>query len=190
MQLLIAHESGEFQLQQLASSYTLTSTHLDVQQLAREQLAATVAGHGQWPNRAKLLHGIHRNLPQAAQNLQAAGATNAMKAAWAARLQQLLPSNGTQLADARAALFQVFAELAAACAVEQEVPVSLLVILKALWGVSAGTNDLMAQAAAGNSSKSTFTYGTSQVYVSAAASSAEVAAVMLGAAPNSPDTLR
>lgn len=190
MQLLIAHESGEFQLQQLASSYTLTSTHLDVQQLVREKLAATVAGHSPWPNRAKMLPGIHRALPQAAQNLQAAGATNAMKAAWASRLQHLLPSNDTPLADAQAAVFQVFAEIAAACAVEKEVSLSLLVILKYCWGISASTNNLVVQAAAGNCSNSTYTYGTSQVYVSAAASSAEVAAVMLGAAPNSPDTLR
>jgi hypothetical protein len=190
MQLLIAHESGELKLQQLASSYTLTSTHLAVQQLVQGKLAATVVGNNPWPNRAKLLQYIDQNLPQAAQNIQAAGANNAIKAAWAARLQQLLPSNDAPSADARAALFQVFAELAAACAVEKEVPDSLLKLLKALWGVSAGTNDLTAQAAAGNSSKSTYTYGTSQVYVSAAASSGEVAAVMLGAAANSPDTLR
>eukprot|EP00775_Hariotina_reticulata_P005776 gene5776-6015_t len=189
MPLVMAHTSGDFQLQQLAGSYTLTSPLPALQQLSQQKLAAAVAIHSSRLNRAKLLQEIRRQLQLIAQKLQAAGATNAEKAAWARRLQAILPSDDDQGTDARAASLQVFTEVASACAAERNVPNSVRVLLTNCWALSANAGDVAEQAAASSPSQFTYNYGTSQLYVLSNASDAEVAALMLGPAASSLDTL-
>eukprot|EP00775_Hariotina_reticulata_P012899 gene12899-13025_t len=190
--LMFAHDVRESNLQQLAGRYTLTCPLPALHQLPKEKLAAVIAGNTWLPNRAKILPEIGLQLHMISKELQAAGATSAEKAAWVRRLQAIVPSAKAGLDDAaRVASFEVFAEIAAACTVEPaKAPLLAVVLLRACWAVSAGAEELYALATAGVSCKSAYAYGLSQLCVSSTASSPDVAAVILGSAASSPDTLR